>query len=198
MRDLTGIVFALMIALPVTPVLAQQCPTPDSGRRGFVVERGDKQKSEVFHSDKGIVRTVMRYDGQSLLETSSFEGLFQLERVDSGQRTVIQPRDNLAALLPLRSGKTITAAFDYTADSGRSVPGTVVLVVKNEEPLFIGPCRYMVLKIEHSESRGNNPPRPISTDYYSPELKLVLMREYTHSDGQHRFVKYDRIYPIKD
>jgi hypothetical protein len=69
------------------------------------------------------------------------------------------------------------------------------LLVKRRESLAIGPCNYDVLKIEHKEARGEgSKPRLIYTDYYSPDLMLVLMREYRDADGRSTFVKFDKIY----
>ena len=41
------------------------------------------------------------------------------------------------------------------------------------------------------------PPRFVDTDYYSPELKLILAREYRENNGGTHTVKYDRIYSLK-
>jgi hypothetical protein len=72
---------------------------------------------------------------------------------------------------------------------------TILLSVKGTEQLAIGPCTYTVLKIEHNEARGEGKtPRYINTDYYAPDLKLVLMKEYKEPDGRSTFVKYDKIY----
>ena len=64
---------------------AQDCPTPQSGKVGFVVERGDRQKSEIFLAEGDVVHTVMRYDRAMVLETTQHEGLFQLDRLESGR-----------------------------------------------------------------------------------------------------------------
>jgi hypothetical protein len=40
-------------------------------------------------------------------------------------------------------------------------------------------------------------PRFIDTDYFSPELKLILAREYRERNGGTNMIKYDRIYPLK-
>ena len=77
------------------------------------------------------------------------------------------------------------------------MPLTIMLLVKASEPLTIGPCTYQVLKIEHNEARGEgSAPRYVYTDYYSPDLKLVLMKEFREPDGQSTFVKFDKIYTI--
>ena len=179
-----------------SPGLAQNCPSAKNGKTGFVVQRGENQKSEVFHVDGGIVRTVMRYSGQMLLETTQFEGIFQLDRIDRGRRTTIKPQVALASLFPLKAGGKINANFDYIDDSGRITPGLVSLVVKNADPIFVGACKYSVLKVDRSESRGEGALRYLYTDYYSPELELILMKKYRDPDGKSKFVKYDRIYPI--
>ena len=179
------------------PSAAQDCPTAQSSHKGFVVERNERQKSEVFADDKGIVRTMMRYDGTTLLETTQFEGVFQLERIDRGKHTKFAPSTDLKTLFPLKPGKQARAKFVSEAD-GQYGRLSVELDVKGREDLYIGPCKYSVLRIERSESRSAVPPRFVSSDLYSPDLKLVLAREYRNRDGKTQLIKYDRIYPIKN
>ena len=80
MRRVVTSVSAILFAIPIAH--AQDCPTEQTAKRGFVVERGALQKTEVFTGDDGTVRTSMRYRGQSLLETTLFAGLFSLNRLD--------------------------------------------------------------------------------------------------------------------
>jgi hypothetical protein len=183
-------------ALASAPAAAQDCPTAASGKAGFIVERGDQQKSEVFHVGDGTVRTVMRYNGTTVLETTQHEGLFQLDRLDNGRRAKFEPQTDLKKLFPLKPGRDVDAKF--TSDSnGRQATLSVDLAVKGADVLYIGPCKYNVLKIERSESRTTDPPRFVDTDYYSPELKLILAREYRENNGGTHTVKYDRIYALK-
>jgi hypothetical protein len=188
---------AAMAALAPRTAAAQECPTAKSGARGFVVERNERQKSDVFHADRGVVRTVMRYDGKTLLETTQFEGLFQLDRLDRGRRTTYEPRTDLKALFPLRPGQQANAKFISQADGsyGRLY---VELAVKQAEDMYIGPCKYSVLRIERSESRSAAPPNFVYTEFYSPDLKLIVGREYKKADGRTELIKFDRIYPIKN
>lgn len=74
---------------------------------------------------------------------------------------------------------------------------TVVLALAGKDTLFIGPCAYSVWKIERSESRGDSPPRLLNIDYYSPDLKVVIAKEYKEKDGRNTLIKFDRIYLIK-
>jgi len=186
-----------MVALAPGRAAAQECPTAKSGARGFVVERNEQQKSDVFHGDQSVVRTVMRYDGKTMLETTQFEGLFQLDRLDRGRRTTYEPRSDLKALFPLKPGQQANAKFISQADGsyGRLY---VELAVKQAEDMYIGPCKYSVLRIERSESHSAAPPNFAYTEFYSPELKLIVGREYKKPDGRTELIKFDRIYPIKN
>jgi len=188
----------VMVPCALTAALAgaQDCPTAQSGKAGFVVERGEQQKSEIFHTEDGVVRTVMRYNGAVLLETTQHEGLFQLDRLDNGRRTKYEPQTDLRALFPLKPGRKVDAKFN-TESSGQQGTLSVELIVKASDALYIGACKYNVLKIERSESRSSEPPRFVDTDYYSPVLKLVLAKEYRESNGGTHTIKYDRIYPLK-
>jgi hypothetical protein len=52
----------VLCAFTATLASAQDCPAAQSGKAGFVVQRGEQQKSEIYHAEDGIVRTVMPYD----------------------------------------------------------------------------------------------------------------------------------------
>ena len=52
---------------------------------------------------------------------------------------------------------------------GRPTTSTIQIAVKGTYTLYIGRCKYSVLKIERSESRGGGPFGQHPTDYYSPE-----------------------------
>ena len=194
-RPLTCAV-GLLLALPPFAGHAQDCPTAQTAWRGFVVERGDQQKTEVAIGEGDVVHTTMRNAGQTLLEVDLFAGLFSLNRLDRGRRSTFKPLTDLKTLFPLRVGQKALALFDYTSGD-KTVPMTILLLVKTSEPVTIGQCTYRVLKVEHNEARGEgSAPRYVYTDYYSPDLKLVLMKEFREPDGQSTFVKFDKIYTI--
>jgi hypothetical protein len=185
------------LVLSVTVAVADDCPDATSGKSGFVVERGESSSTDVFHIENSVVRTVMRSGGNALLETTQYEGLMQLDRIDRGRRTTFRPKSDLAAIFPLKVGQQASAEFEYLAADGRSTVARVGLSVKEKDQLFIGPCRYDVFKVERSESRGEQPLRVIDVDYYAPALKLVIAKEYKEKDGRSRLIKFDRIYAIK-
>jgi hypothetical protein len=192
LASLCAVVFA---ALASSFAAAQDCPTESSGKTGFVVQRGELQKSEVYHVDEGIVRTVMRYDGATLLETVQHQGLFQLDRLDRGMRTKYEPQTDLKSLFPLKPGRKIKAEF-ATERNGQRGSLSIELAVKATDVVWIGPCKYTVLKIDRTEAYNGGPPRFVDTDYYSPELRLVLGKEYPDRNGP-QLEKYDRIYSLK-
>jgi hypothetical protein len=175
---------------------AQDCPTAESATRGFVVERQERSKTEVLFAEQAIVRTIMRYDGKTLLETTQFQGLFDLDRLDRGRRAVFRPKTDLAALFPLKAGKKATVEFEVEG-AGRPSTAAIQISVKGTDVLYIGSCKYSVLKIERSESQGGSAFGIRGTDYYSPDLKLIIAKEYKDSDTRTTLIKYDRIYPTK-
>ena len=128
----------------VASAAAQDCPTAASGKAGFVVERGDQQKSEVFHVGDGVVRTVMRYNGTTVLETTQHEGLFQLDRLDNGRKAKFEPQTDLNKLFPLKTGRNVGAKF-ISENNGRQVTLSVDLAVRGADVLYIGPCKYLSL-----------------------------------------------------
>jgi len=186
-----------LLAIPVSVSAADDCPSAKSGKDGFVVERSGSSTTEVFHLQDSIVRTVMRAGGSTLLETTQFQGLLQLERIDRGRRMTFRPKGDLASIFPLKAGRQSTAEFELQGAEGPAANATVVLKVLVKDALYVGPCRYEVFKVERSESRSAQPARLINVDYYAPELKLVIAKEYKEKDGRLNLIKFDRIYPIK-
>jgi hypothetical protein len=176
---------------------AQQCPTAQSARSGFMVERGDQWKSEVLPGDGPVVRSVVTSRDGLVLETAQFEGLFPLDRLDRGRRTVFRPLTDLNQMFPLNPGKTLEAAFEIDGGSGQRKIERLVLTVTGTDVLSIGPCNYEVFKIERREARGEGEPQLKETDYFSPDLRLILGKSYKDKDGVTTLVKFDQIHPAK-
>ncbi len=175
---------------------AQDCPTGPSAAAGFVVERGERSKTEVFHVGDTNVRTILRYSGSSLLETTQYQGLFELERIDRGRRSVFRPTSDLSKVFPPNVGQKISAKFEVTEGERKSTR-TIILAVRKLDSLHIGPCRYRVLLIDRSVGYDKAKPVFIETGYYSPVLKLVVAKEFKERDGRTSLNKFDRIYPLK-
>jgi hypothetical protein len=46
--------------LGIASAAADECPTKENAKKGFIVERGARSKTEVFHSGDSEVRTVSK------------------------------------------------------------------------------------------------------------------------------------------
>jgi hypothetical protein len=174
----------------------EDCPDAQSASKGFVVERGERSKTEVLHAGPSDVRTVLRYDGRTLLEVTLFQGLFELDRLDRGKRTAYRPKSDLAKTFPPAPGKKITAVFEEAEGERKGNLRTFVLDVRKEpDTLYLGACKYKILRIDRSQLDDKSKPIFMYTDYYAPDLKLIVGKEYRESDGRTTLKKFDKIYP---
>jgi hypothetical protein len=185
---------ACAIALGFAPIaLADDCPSTATTKGSFVVERGPDSKTEVFSGNGPIVRSVLRYRGQTVLETTQHEGIFELDRLDRGRRFVLKPKTDLAKFFPLKEKQKIDAEFDLQQDDGKLTTSRAHLNVIGIDTLYIGPCKYDILKIEREETRAGA--RFFSNvDYYAPALKYIVAKEYRERDGRTKLIKFDKIY----
>jgi hypothetical protein len=179
---------AIMFSLAL-PAAAQDCPSA-TGKGSFVVERGPDSKTEVFAGDGAIVRLILRYRGQTLLETTVHEGLFELERLDRGRRSTLKPKADLAKLFPMKKQR-LAVEFDVQQGDGKPAKSLVTLTVIGTDSLHIGACKYDILKIQRKETGAR---RFDNVDYYAPALKLVVAKEYPERDGRTTLIKFDKIY----
>jgi hypothetical protein len=159
-----------MLSIGRPAAAADPCPTATTGGTGYAVERTGGSETEVFYVDKVVVRTVMRSRGRLLLETTQFQGLLQLERIDSGRRTTFKPKAPLDRIFPLKVGQQASVEFEVQEGDKPPVSTNFVLNVKTKDSLYNGACRYDVLKVELTDKER---------------------------DGQTNLIKFDRIYPIK-
>ena len=172
---------------------ADDCPSIATTKGAFVVERGPDSKTEVFSGNGPIVRSVLRYRGQTVLETTHHEGIFELDRLDRGRRFVLKPKADLAKFFPLKQKQRIETEFDLQQDDGKLTTSRTHLNVIATDTLYIGPCKYDILKIEREETRAGA--RFFSNvDYYAPALKYIVAKEYRERDGRTKLIKFDRIY----
>jgi hypothetical protein len=70
----------------------------------------------------------------------------------------------------------------------------VLEVRKDPDTLALGSCKYAVLRIDRSLLDDKSRPMFMETDYYAPDLKLIIAKEYRESDGRTTLNKYDKIY----
>lgn len=158
-----------------------------------MVERGPDSKTEVFSGDGPVVRSVLRNRGQTILETTLHQGIFELDRLDRGRRVVQTPKADLAKFFPLKEKQKIEVDFDRREDDGKVTSSRVQLTVTGRDTLYLGSCKYDILKIDREEFRAGARFHS-NTDYYAPELKLIVAKEYPERDGRKSLIKFDKIY----
>ncbi len=175
---------------------AQDCPTAKSAASGYTIEPRRRVQ------DRCSVRRQARRCAPSCASTArpclkrpSFRACSNWTGSIKGRRAVFKPKSDLAPLFPLKQGQTAKVEFDVEGE-GRPPTGRVQISVNGTDELYIGACKYSVLEDRPKESRGGAPLLLRDTDYYSPELKLIIAKEYRHGE-QRNMVKYDRIYPLK-
>ena len=194
---LVSLALLAVLCAQAAPADAQDCPTAKTGRTGFIVERDGRSKTEVTHVGDDLVLTVLRQDGKTLLETTQFRGLLQLDRLEDGRKTIYRAQHNLATLFPLKPGEQKVAKFDVEERNSPLTRLDILLAVQEAADLSIGPCKYRVLKIERKQSYREASPRFVNFDYYAPDLKLIIGKEYKERDGRMNLIKFDRIYAVK-
>ena len=175
---------------------ADDCPSAKTANKGFVVERGSSQKTEVLHSGPAETRTILRHNGNTILEATLYQGLFELDRLDRGKRSAFRPIGDLAKIFPLTPGKKVAAVFEQTEGERKGELRTYSLEVRKEtDTLSLGSCKYKILKVQRSRLDDKSKPVFMYTDYYAPDLKLILAKEYRERDGSTELIKFDKISP---
>jgi hypothetical protein len=163
---LPALICGLALVQPLA-AMAADCPSTSTAPDGFTIER-NHMPTDVAPAGDQLVHTIFRTSsGTTLLETTTFAGLFELERIDRGRRSVFHTTTNLAALLPLKVGKTLTATFD-PADAPQAAKTKMVLHVARTDSLFIESCKYSVFVIERSIGLSGAAPVFAETDFTLP------------------------------
>jgi hypothetical protein len=179
--------FCAIVICVAAPAVADECPT---GKSTFFIERGGS-RTEVVHSSGPIFQTILYYREQKLAETTLYEGLFELDRVDRGRRWVLKPKANLAKFFPLKVGQKIDVGFDVQQDRTASGSSRVKLNVIGRDTISIGSCKYDILKIDRDETGAR---LFQNIDYYAPALRMIVAKEHKESDGRSTVIRFTRIY----
>jgi len=164
------------------------CPSALSGKGSFVIER-QGSTTEVLYDEGPTVRATLRAGDRTLLETTLYQGLFELSRVDRGTKIEQKPKTDLGKFFPLKPKQTIAAEFEVMMDGGTRTK-TVKLDYVGVQDYALGDCTYSVLKFQRVDRI------PIvydNIDYYAPELRFVVAKEYREKDGRTTIVGYSRI-----
>lgn len=180
---------AMTLAVPAPASAANDCPSALSGKGSFIVERGTGSKTEVFYDQTPVLHTTLQSGDRTLLETTLFQGLFELSRIDRGTRIEQKPKTDLTKFFPLKPKQAISADFEVTMNGGTRTK-TLRLEYVGVQDYTLGQCTYSVVKLRRIDRV------PIiydDVDYYSPELRFVVAKEYREGKGRTTIIGYTRI-----
>jgi hypothetical protein len=176
--------------------IAAECPSSQNPKQGFRVSIGSSATSEVYRLDTGDTRAVERFKGGAIAEKTYYQGLIHTEQLDNGRRTTFTPKSSLKTIFPLKVGQRHRVDFDVqTADGQKSVLYAEYKVI-GQDQILIGGCRYDVFKVEHRNGNRKEQMQFIDTEWYSPDLRMIVAREYKHANGETIIRKYDAISTI--
>jgi hypothetical protein len=96
-------------------------------------------------------------------------------------------------LFPPRVGQDHRVDFNVQSPDGKKRILHAEYKVVGKDRIAIGPCRYEVLKIEHSNSFSEGPLTFIDTDWYAPEIRLIVAREFRQGKSGSVINKYDAL-----
>jgi len=168
---------------------ASECPSALSGKGSYILERRAGSQQQVSYDETPIIHTSLQSGGRTLLETTTYQGLFELSRTDRGISIEQKPINDLAKFFPLKPKPTISADFEVTMNGGTKAK-TVKLQYVGDQDYAMGECTYHVLKLRRTDSL------PIiydNIDYYAPDLRFVVAKEYRDDTGRTTIVGYTKI-----
>lgn len=185
---------ALLLAggFAIAPVYADDCPDAKSAEKGFFAERRGV-KTEILQTNKTDVQQITRVGNNAVLDITFYQGLFELDRLDRGRRTVMRPLHDLAKNYPPVTGKSSAAIFEI-GEGADKVIRSITLDVKKAETMTVGGCQLQVLRIEQKVAQGEAKATLREIMYYAPDLKFIVAKAWPERDGSMSMVKYDRIY----
>ena len=185
----------LFVMLPVCAATAE-CPSSKLPTQGYILGLGGS-KSEIYRLNSGETRVVTRYKTGDVVEQTLYQGLIRIEHLDRGKRLKFEPKTDLNHIFPLKMGQLHPVEFDTEANGQKRVLRSEFKVV-GQDKIIVGPCQFDVLKVEHRNRFGDGPLLFINTDWYAPDIKMILAREYNESNARTSIRKYDSIFVIEE
>ncbi|MEE1612872.1 hypothetical protein [Microvirga sp. CF3016] len=186
--------FALMIVL-ASPALGDDCPTAQTAKLGFALER-QGTVAEVRPASDHFVHVVNAYPGGKKQDVIYYRGLFPISRFDDTARSINIPISDLRAIFPLepKARRALTYAPAQPGKVGALI--SLELTVTGQEQLQLGSCSYNVLVVRNRFLNGEGKVTSEHTDLYSPELGFVLAKRYEDKPGTQTTIKYQTIRPL--
>lgn len=184
--------YSLLVALIFpTFVHAAECPTAKTAKNGFIL-KNDAAVSE-FRSARGSLVSITSTFGPSNKQIIySFDGIFDLYRVDRQVKSAMHPLSDLSKIVPLKKGDHRVIDFvpfdpELSADQWK-----LELTVTKRETMNLGQCRYDVLRIKQETKRNGETVYTLSV-LYSPDLHATLAKIYDEGTSTEEVSGYDEI-----
>jgi hypothetical protein len=192
LRNLAALVPLVLLA---TPAAADECPTAQTARQGYVLER-QGARAEVRPQENHFVQVVNTFNGGKKQDAIYYRGLFLISRFDDTARAINVPVSDIRTLFPLevKARRALTYAPAQPAKTGSLV--SLELTVEKQEKLKIGDCEYQVLVIRNRHLNAEGRVTSEHTDFYSPDLGFTLAKRYDDTPGTSTTVQYERIRPL--
>ena len=186
--------FALTIILG-SPALGDDCPTAQTAKLGFALER-QGTVAEVRPASDHFVHVVNAYPGGKKQDVIYYRGLFPISRFDDTARSINIPVSDLRAIFPLepKARRALTYVPAQPGKVGALI--SLELTVTGQEQLQLGSCSYNVLVVRNRFLNGEGKVTSEHTGLYSPELGFVLAKRYEDKPGTQTTIKYQCIRPL--
>ena len=182
-------------ALLATPATANDCPTAQTAKLGFILER-QGTSAEIRPASDHFVHAVNSYPGGKKQDVIYYRGLFPVTRFDDTARSINIPVSDLRTIFPLelKARRAVTYAPSQPGKVGALI--SLELTVTGQEQLQLGPCSYNVLIVRNRFLDAQGKATSEHTDLYSPELGFVLAKRYEERGGTQTTIKYQSIKPL--
>jgi hypothetical protein len=181
--------------LPTTPAVGNDCPTAQTAKSGFVLER-QGTRAEVRPAPAHFVQVLNTYPDGKKQDVIYYRGLFPISRFDETARSINVPVSDIRTIFPLdvNARRALTYAPNEPGKVGALI--SLELTVSGQEQLRLGPCSYDVLVVRNRYLNAEGRVLSEHTDLYSTELGFVLGKRYEERGGAQTTVKYQSIKPL--
>ena len=181
--------------LLASPAIGNDCPTAQTAKLGFILER-QGTIAEVRPASDHFVHVLNSYPGGKKQDVIYYRGLFPLTRFDDTARSINIPVSDLRTIFPLelKARRAVTYAPSQPGKVGALI--SLELTVTGQEQLQLGPCSYNVLIVRNRFLNAEGKATSEHTDLYSPELGFVLAKRYEERAGTQTTIKYQSIRPL--
>ncbi|MEZ2133137.1 MULTISPECIES: hypothetical protein [unclassified Sinorhizobium] len=184
--------YSLLIAL-IFPTFAHaaECPTEKTAKNGFILGN-DAAVSEFRPARGSLVSITTTFGGSNKQIVYSFDGIFDLYRVDRQTRSGMHPLSDLSKIVLLKKGDHRVIDF-VPFDPERSADQWALeLTVMKRETMDLGQCKYDVLRVKQETKRNGATVGTLSF-LYSPDLHATLAKIYDEGKSTEEVSGYDYI-----